>query len=49
VTWLEALGGILLLAANILVLRAVIAADGPGVAPVVKRRRGKPQDLRPAA
>jgi hypothetical protein len=45
VIWLEALGGILLLVANILVVRAVIAADGRGVAPAaprVRRRRGRP-------
>jgi hypothetical protein len=48
VIWLEALGGILLLSANVLVLRAVMAAEGR-VAPVVKKRKGKPADLRRAA
>ena len=47
--WLAALGGIRLLSANSRVLRAVITADGRGVAPVVRRRRGKPEDLRRAA
>ena len=47
--WIQAFGGILLLLANILVIRAVIAADGPGVAPVVRRKRRKPADLRRAA
>jgi len=51
VIWLEALGGILLLLANILVIKVVIAADGRGVAPVVRlrRRRRRPADLRRAA
>ena len=47
--WLEAAGGMLLLVANVLVIRAVMAADGPGVAPVVRRRRGRPEHLRRAA
>ena len=47
--WLEALGGILLLLANVLVIRAVMAAEGSSVAPVVRKRRGKPADLRRAA
>ena len=47
--WLEAAGGILLLVANVLVIRAVMAADEPGMAPVVRRRRGKPEHLRRAA
>ena len=47
--WLEAAGGMLLLVANVLVIRAVMAADEPGVAPVVRRRRGKPEHLRRAA
>ena len=46
--WLETIGGILLLVANVLVIRAVMAAEGR-VAPVVRRRRGKPADLRRAA
>jgi len=49
VIWLEAAGGILLLVANVLVIRAVMAADGPGVTPVVRRRRGRPEHLRRAA
>jgi hypothetical protein len=49
VIWLEAFGGFLLFLANFLVIRAVIAADGPGITPVVRRRPGKPADLRRAA
>jgi hypothetical protein len=49
VIWLEVLAGILLLVANILIIKAVMASDGPGVAPVVRRRKGKPVDLRRAA
>jgi hypothetical protein len=48
VFWLEAIGGSLLLVANVLVIRAVMAAEG-GVAPVVRKRPGKPADLRRAA
>lgn len=48
--WLEALGGFLLVLANFLVIRAVMAADGPRTAaPVLRRKRGKPTDLRRAA
>jgi hypothetical protein len=49
VFWLEAIGGILLLVANVLVIRAVMAAEGSAVAPVVRKRPGKPADLRRAA
>jgi hypothetical protein len=49
VIWLEALGGILLLLANVLVVRAVMAAEEGGVAPVVRKRKGRPADLRRAA
>ena len=47
--WLEALCGILLLLANVLVIKTVMAAEGTDVAPVVRKRKGKPADLRRAA
>jgi hypothetical protein len=49
VIWLQAFGGLLLVLASFLVIGAVILADGTRAAPVVRRRRGKPVDLRRAA
>ena len=51
--WIQAFGGLLLVVASFLVIGAVlvaeIAAEGTGVAPVVRRRRRKAVDLRRAA
>ena len=48
--WIEAFGGLLLVVASVLVLRAVITADTASpVAPVAPRRRAREQGLRRAA
>jgi hypothetical protein len=48
VIWLQSFGGLLLLGASFLVIRAVIVADEAHAAPIA-RRRGKTVDLRRAA
>jgi hypothetical protein len=45
--WIEAFGGVLLVVASVLVLRAVIAADAEPLA--TPRRRASDQGLRRAA
>ena len=47
--WFQLFGGVLLVVASVLVLRAVIAADAAPVTPAVPRRRSDDRGLRRAA
>lgn len=47
--WFQLFGGVLLVVASALILRAVIAADAAPVAPAAPRRRSTDHDLPRAA
>lgn len=47
--WIQAFGGLLLVVASFLVIRAVMAADAAYAAPVIRRRPRRAADLRRAA